>query len=75
MSITAPTHNLRLPLAGTPLDDVEQQRLLALLGELARFLGAPGDWGYETQIGKYTIHTLALYQAIRMAPNTGGAKA
>lgn len=72
MSITAPVHNPRLPLAGAPLDDVERQRLLALLGELARFLGAPGDWGYETQIGKFTVHTLALCEAVRMAPAAGG---
>lgn len=74
MSITAPTHNPRLPLAGTPLGEVERQRLLALLGELARFLGAPGDWGYETQIGKYTVHTLALSEAVRRSPTAGRAQ-
>lgn len=38
-------------------------RLETLMEPLARYLGSPGDWGYETVLGDLTIKLKdALYQ-------------
>jgi len=49
-----------MPLVGSPLSEVEKARLLAHLEPLLRFLGAPGDWGYETKLGQMTIRLREL---------------
>jgi len=44
-----------LPLCTSPLSRDEAIRLHENLTPLLRFLGAPGDWGYETKLGRLTI--------------------
>ena len=49
-----------MPLVACPLSEVEKARLLAYLEPLLRHLGAPGDWGYETKLGRMTIRLSEL---------------
>lgn len=49
-----------MPLVACPLSDVERDTLLAHLEPLLRYLGAPGDWGYETKLGRITIRLYEL---------------
>jgi hypothetical protein len=49
----------------TPLDAQERARLLGLLDALAGYLGAPGDWGYGTRLGRFTVDVLALRHDVR----------
>lgn len=44
-----------LPLCGSALTAEARARLDENLKSLLRFLGAPGDWGYDTQLGRLTI--------------------
>ena len=43
-----------LPLCSSQLSAEERIRLDENLKPLLRFLGAPGDWGYETKLGRLT---------------------
>lgn len=53
-----------MPLVAHPLSDVEKARLLACLEPLLHYLGAPGDWGYETKLGRMTISLIELRNEI-----------
>lgn len=44
-----------LPLCSSPLSAEERIRLNENLKPLLGFLGSPGDWGYETRLGRLTI--------------------
>lgn len=44
-----------LPLCSSPLSTEERIRLDENLKPLLSFLGSPGYWGYETQLGRMTI--------------------
>lgn len=44
-----------LPLCTQALSMEERCRLDENLKSLLAFLGAPGDWGYETQLGRVTV--------------------
>ncbi|MCE7510281.1 hypothetical protein [Alloalcanivorax xenomutans] len=50
------------PLCASPLTEREAQELEGQLSDLARFLGAPGDWGYGTKLGRFTqeVHRLLV---------------
>lgn len=43
-----------MPLVASPLSDVDRALLVRLVGHLADFLRAPGDWGYRTKLGELT---------------------
>lgn len=44
-----------LPMCSSPLKPEERIRLDEHLKSLLGFLGSPGDWGYETQLGRLTV--------------------
>ncbi|WP_418648856.1 hypothetical protein ACNQFN_11350 [Thauera butanivorans] len=44
-----------LPLCSSALTAEERIRLDENLKSLLSFLGSPGDWGYDTQLGRLTI--------------------
>jgi len=44
-----------MPLCSSALTAEERIRLDENLKPLQRFLGSPGDWGYDTQLGRLTI--------------------
>lgn len=44
-----------LPLCSSALTAEERIRLDENLKPLQRFLNSPGDWGYDTQLGRLTI--------------------
>ena len=44
-----------MPLCSSPLSRDEAIRLHENMMPLLRFLGSPGDWGYETKLGRLTI--------------------
>ncbi len=44
-----------LPLCVSQLSFEEKIRLDENLKHLLAFLGSPGDWGYETQLGRLTV--------------------
>lgn len=56
-----------LPLSSSPLSKEEVLRLEANLMPLLRYLGAPGDWGYETKLGRLTQVLHGLRSDIRKA--------
>jgi hypothetical protein len=45
--------------------------MLGLLDALSGYLGAPGDWGYGTQLGLFTMQVLAISVAVRNAMPEG----
>ncbi|MCP1375355.1 hypothetical protein [Dyella lutea] len=55
------------PLTVQPLSLREQARLTGLIDALAGYLGKPGDWGYDTQLGLFTIQVLAIRQQLKAA--------
>lgn len=55
------------PLTVSPLSVREQARLAGLLDALAGYLGRPGDWGYDTQLGLFTIQVQAIRQQVKAA--------
>lgn len=59
----------KLPLCETPLSRDEAIRLEACLMPLVRFLNAPGDWGYETKLGRLTQELHGLRADIINAKN------
>ena len=52
-------------LAATPLTDREVLELDMRLAGLARFLGAPGDWGYGTKLGTFSLDVIRLLADLR----------
>lgn len=52
-------------LAATPLTDREALELDMRLAGLARFLGAPGDWGYGTKLGTFSLDIIRLLADLR----------
>ena len=55
------------PLCSSPLSSTEALQLESNLMPLLRYLGSPGDWGYETKLGRLTILLLELRVEIRQA--------
>ncbi len=53
-----------MPIAACPLSDGERARMLMHLDQLLRYLGAPGDWGYESKLGLMTIRLSELRNEI-----------
>lgn len=53
-----------MPVADCPLSDLERGKMLAHLDPLLRYLGAPGDWGYESKLGQMTIRLNELRNEI-----------
>lgn len=51
--MSQPFHEL--PLSDSALSFQEACTLKAHLDALKRFLNRPGDWGYDTQLGRLTI--------------------
>lgn len=47
-------------LCANPINADEKGRLLARVDGLLNFLGAPGDWGYGTELGNLTQYLLRL---------------
>lgn len=43
-----------------PLSDQERAKLLDRLDILLGVLGAPGDWGYNTELGQTTLQLIDL---------------
>lgn len=52
------------PLVAHPLSLHECEQIMALLGPLVRYLGAPGDWGYGTRLGDATVLLRDLYNEV-----------
>ncbi|HAR61751.1 MAG TPA: hypothetical protein DCS18_16380 [Alcanivorax sp.] len=52
-------------LSSTPLTDREALELDMRLAGLSRFLGAPGDWGYGTKLGNFTLDVKRLLADLR----------
>ena len=57
-----------MPLVAHPLNERERSTLLLRLDDLLKFLGAPGDWGYESKLGVMTQQLLALRREIAKSP-------
>lgn len=53
-----------MPLAACPLSGRERDTVLGHLDLLLRYLGAPGDWGYESKLGQMTIRLAELRNEI-----------
>lgn len=51
--MSAPFHEL--PLATSALSLQEAITLKVHIDNLKRFLGAPGDWGYESMLGRLAV--------------------
>lgn len=49
----------QLPLAESALSHDECMRWLAVINPVLKYAGSPGDWGYESRLGRLTQH---LYQ-------------
>ncbi|MFU2053321.1 hypothetical protein [Bordetella hinzii] len=43
------------PLAECELSSEERTRWLAVLDQLLKYAGSPGDWGYESKLGRLTL--------------------
>lgn len=43
------------PLAACELSPEERARWLAVLDPLIKYAGSPGDWGYESKLGRLTM--------------------
>ena len=56
-----------LPLCASPLSRDEAVRLETNMMPLLRFLGSPGDWGYDTKLGRLTIALSGLRAEIAKA--------
>ena len=44
----------------SPLNERERATLDMRMGDLLKFLGAPGDWGYGTAMGDLTEYLIAF---------------
>ena len=60
-----------MPLVAHPLNERERTTLVMRLDDLLKFLGAPGDWGYETKLGVMTQQLIALRRDIAKSPVGG----
>lgn len=56
-----------LPLSESPLCYEEAVNLEIEMRPLLRYLGAPGDWGYGSKLGRLTQALHALVPEIRAA--------
>lgn len=56
-----------LPLCASPLSRDEAVRLETNMMPLLRFLGSPGDWGYDTKLGRLTIALDGLRREVAKA--------
>ena len=54
-----------MPLSAGTLSDVDRAVLVRLVGHLADFLRAPGDWGYGTKLGDLTDRLLEVRRELR----------
>jgi hypothetical protein len=61
-----------MKLACRQLTNHEKDRLLENLYPLIKYLGAPGDWGYGTELAKLTIYLHELKQEIIKQPVNSG---
>lgn len=59
-----------LPLAECPLSEEERARWISVLEPLLKYAGAPGDWGYSSQLGILTKHLHRVKAALQQQ---GGA--
>lgn len=59
-----------LPLAECPLSPDERARWIEALNALLKYAGAPGDWGYSSQLGILTKH---LHRVRSELAQEGGA--
>lgn len=64
-----------LPLCDSPLSRDEAIRLHENMMPLLRFLGSPGDWGYETKLGRLTIALSGLRAEVAKARDTAAHRA
>jgi len=56
------------PVARHPLSEREKTILLLRIDDLLRFLGAPGDWGYGSQLATITQGLAVLRDNIDQSP-------
>jgi hypothetical protein len=42
----------------SPLSEKERATLDMRMGDLLKFLGSPGDWGYGTAMGDLTVYLI-----------------
>ncbi len=56
-----------MPLVGNPLSEAEKTKLLERINHLLGYLGAPGDWGYETKLGVFTEQLYSLRSEVQAA--------
>lgn len=54
-----------MPLVASPLSEVDRAVLVWLVGHLADFLRAPGDWGYGTKLGHLTERLIEVRRELR----------
>ena len=54
-----------MPLVASQLSEVDRAVLIRLVGHLADFLRAPGDWGYGTKLGDLTDRLIAVRRELR----------
>ena len=63
------------PLSSSPLSRDEAARILEYMMPLLRYLGAPGDWGYQSRLGVLTQQLRELradiINAVAAAPEEG----
>ena len=64
-----------LPLCSSPLSRAETIRLTENMMPLLRFLGSPGDWGYDTKLGQLTIALGNLRAEVARAGETAAVEA
>ncbi len=57
-----------MPLCASPLTYDEAMKIEAHLEPLLRYLGSPGDWGYETKLGCLVMTLQGLRSAVRRRP-------
>lgn len=55
-----------VPMSASPLTEREAMELEVHLSDLARFLGAPGDWGYASKLGQFTKSTHQMLAELRI---------
>jgi len=58
-----------LPLCRSPLSRDEAIRLECNMTPLMRFLGSPGDWGYQSKLGQLTKLLAELHGEVAKARN------
>lgn len=67
VGLTAQETFQEMPLSASPLSDREREILLLRLDDLVRFLGAPGDWGYQSKLGRWAQRLHALRNEVANA--------